>query len=600
MAEPPPLLTIVLPTRNERLNAPLLVLELRQVFQDLWPSLSAEERRLGLELVVIDDSDDGTIEALEQAWSEGGTAGPTTSLRCLRQRSRGFSCAISEGLSQAQGRWILALNADGQHRSGDAVALFQARRSGTVIIGSRFIAGGATPYSLIRELMSLLASRLVALISGVPLRDCFSSFFLVEREALQSLDLEAVVHGRGEGMLNLVACLREQGVDLTEWPITTVERRSGESKTDLMRFLAAYLQAAWQLRRQRQPSRWVLLLARLLPPAVLIALLVHDPGSLRQLLAHPGTVLACAAVLMACTWLRAVRWQQIARVAGLRQPLLAAIEDVAHGRLMNELLPVRVGEVVRISRIQGRDGSSLTPVLLCLLWEKITGFSIGLLGFAVLFGLAWLQPAAGGVLALSGLAAISTILGSTLLWGLLLATVQGGRRWLSRHPAGRWSRSLLEELAMVEVRCSGLDWSMVLPLKPWLAATARLAAGLGAIPIASVFATSLVGYAIWSCTALSLALLASAFGMPLNLLEAGAAAFAAGVFSQVRLLPQAAGQPELAMALVLTSLGHPLGASVLLATADLLLQRAITILFGVMMLRRGTVLGGGQSLRTPR
>lgn len=596
MAEPAPLLTIVLPTRNEHRNAPRLALELRQAFGRLWPGLPGADEEPGLELLVIDASDDGTIDALEQAWADPASLA-TMQLRCLRQQGRGFSGAVGEGLAQARGRWILCLNADGQHRCEDALALFEARRPGQLIVGSRFVPGGSTPYSRIRTLMSLLGSRLVALISGVPLRDCFSSFFLVEREALNGLAIEDLVSGRGEGMLKLVACLRGRGLALREQPITTVERCSGDSKTDLITFLAAYLRAAWQLRRQRRPSRWLLVLVRLLPLAVLAALLGHDPTSLQRLLSHPGTLMACAAVLMACTLLRAVRWQQIARVAGLQQPLLSALEDVAHGRLMNELLPVRVGEVVRISRIQGRDGSALTPVLLCLLWEKITGFGIGLVGFAVLYGLATMHPQTGAALTLSAIAAAATILASTLLWGLLLTLVQAARRWRQRHPFGRWTGAIVEELAAVELRCSGPDWSMALPLQPVLAGLGRVGSGLAAIPIASVFNTSLVGYAIWSCTALSLALLATAFGMPLTLLDAGAAAFAAGVFSQVRLLPQAAGQPELAMALVLTSLGHPLAASVLLATADLLLQRVITIVLGVMMLQRSPSLASGASGR---
>lgn len=597
-----PLLTLVLPTRNERQSAPALVRQLRQAFASLDTSLDpgpeGDQVPLGLEVLVIDASDDGTIAALEEDWNQGlqdapDSAGLASSLRCLQQQSEGFSAAIGEGLSQARGDWILALNADGQHRASDAAALFQARREGCLLVGSRFVPGGDTPYSLIRRLMSELASGLVARVSGVPLRDCFSSFFLVERTRLEGLDLASLMRGKGEGMLTLAAALQARGMTLQEWPIVSEERRAGASKTDLVSFLSAYLQAAWRLRRERRPKRWLLVLVRLLPLAVLAALLAHDPSSLTQLISHPGTVLGCAAVLISCTLLRAVRWQQIARVAGLEQPLGAAIEDVAHGRLMNELLPVRVGEVVRISRIQGRDGTDLTPVLLCLLWEKITGFAIGLIGFAVLFGLARLQPEAGAALAWTAAAAAITVLASTLLWSLLLAAIQGGRHWQSHHPLGRWSRSLLHELAQVELRCSGRDWAMVLPLRPLLTAASRVGGGLGAIPIASVIATSLVGYAIWSCTALSLALLAHAFALPVTLLDAGAAAFAAGVFSQVRLLPQAAGQPELAMAVVLTSLGHPLAASVLLATADLLLQRAITILLGVWLLRRGRASTGG-------
>ena len=592
-----PLLTIVLPTRNERETAPTLVRQLVAGFREAWDGLPPALRTEGLEVLVIDASVDGTAAALESEWGSGphpdqppdqrADQSPRVSVICRQQRSSGFSGAVGEGLSQAHGQWILCMNADGEHRAEDAIALFQARQANTLLVGSRFVAGGSTPYSLIRELMSQLASRLVGLISGVPLRDCFSSFFLLERTLLHDLDLAATVAGKGEGMLNLAATLGERGVPLREWPIEGRERLAGQSKTDLMGFLAAYLKAAVNLRRRRRPGLVLSVLVRLLPLAVLALLLAHDPSSLRHFLAHPITVLACGGVLGACTLLRAIRWQQIARVAGLEQPLVAAIEDVAHGRLMNELLPVRLGEVVRISRIRSRDGTTLAPVLLCLLWEKITGFGIGLLGFGILYGLARSGPDPTRSIVLAGLAAVATVVGSTLLWGSLLAVLQGGRFWLRHHPSGRWIPRLLGEVAAIDLRCSGIDWTLALPLKPLLAGSAGVARSLVTIPIRSVMATSLVGFAIWSCTALSLALLAQALGAPVTLLEAGAAAFAAGVFSQVRVLPQAMGQPELAIVLVLTSLGQPLESSLLLATADILLQRVMTIVLGLMMLGRG-------------
>ena len=601
-----PLLTIVLPTRNERETAPTLVRQLVAGFRETWECLPPALRTGGLDVLVIDASDDGTAAALDSEWEghhhpdQSSDQTPMVRVICRQQSSSGFSGAVGEGLSEARGQWILCMNADGQHRASDAVALFQARQANTLLVGSRFVAGGSTPYSLIRQWMSQLASRLVGLISGVPLRDCFSSFFLLERTLLQDLDLAETVVGKGEGMLNLAATLGRRGVNLQEWPIAGRERLAGQSKTDLMGFLAAYLQAALNLRRRGRPSLVLTVLVRLLPLAVLALLLIHEPGSLKHFLAHPDTVLACGAVLAICTLLRAVRWQQIARVAGLRQPLVAALVDVAHGRLMNELLPVRVGEVVRVSRIRSRDGTTLAPVLICLLWEKITGFGIGLLGFGILYGFARSEPDPTRAAVLVGVAAAATVLGSTLLWGSLLTVLQGGRHWLRHHRSGRWIPKLLQELAAIDVRCSGIDWTLALPLKPLLAGSMGVARSLVTIPIRSVLATSLVGYAIWSCTALSLALLALALGAPVTLLEAGAAAFAAGVFSQVRVLPQAMGQPELAIVLVLTSLGHPLDASLLLATADILLQRVMTIVLGVMMVGRNTAPDSGRRGRQQR
>ena len=70
MADPRPLLTIVLPTRQERWNAPVLLADLLAAFAPLRADLVPPGPEAGLEILVIDASDDDTTVAIEAGWRE--------------------------------------------------------------------------------------------------------------------------------------------------------------------------------------------------------------------------------------------------------------------------------------------------------------------------------------------------------------------------------------------------------------------------------------------------------------------------------------------------------------------------------------------------
>jgi dolichol-phosphate mannosyltransferase len=121
---PPPLLSVVIPVRNEAPNIAPLVAE-----------IEAALAGIAHEIVYVDDgSSDGTAAALRAA-----AAGAP--LRFLRHRgSCGQSAAIVTGVKAARGTWIATLDGDGQNDPADIPRLLeraQAECGAILVAGHR-------------------------------------------------------------------------------------------------------------------------------------------------------------------------------------------------------------------------------------------------------------------------------------------------------------------------------------------------------------------------------------------------------------------------------------------------------------------------------
>ena len=123
-----PNLTVIVPTRNEKHTIGLLLAR-------LGPAVAP----LNAEIIVVDDSDDETPEALV---SQAGTCAIPVRLlhRLPGSRKGGLSSAVIAGARHARGEWVLVMDADLQHPPETAALLASTamRHDCDIVVGTRY------------------------------------------------------------------------------------------------------------------------------------------------------------------------------------------------------------------------------------------------------------------------------------------------------------------------------------------------------------------------------------------------------------------------------------------------------------------------------
>lgn len=234
----PPLLSLVIPTYNERGNLGPLLEELRRLLDGAVPA--------DYELIVVDDdSPDRTWELAEEISRKN------PQVRVLRRRAeRGLSAAVVAGWKSARGEVWGVIDADLQHPPAVILPLLAAMQAGAdLAVATRHRpGGGVSDWKWYRRILSRGAQAVaVALMPAARLvSDPMSGFFLVRATTL-ALDrirplgykilLDVLAHG------NLRA--------IREVPYVFRERTSGGSKVTLRQYREFLLQVAWLRRGQR-------------------------------------------------------------------------------------------------------------------------------------------------------------------------------------------------------------------------------------------------------------------------------------------------------------------------------------------------------------
>ena len=208
---------VIIPTYNERENIPPLVARL------------LAHADVGV-LVVDDQSPDGTGAAADAL----ARAHPSRVAVLHRTAKRGFGRSYVDGIKHAIAQGVdlvCQMDADFSHDPDQLPALLAAAARADVVIGSRYVAGGAVVnWPRRRMLLSRFANLYVRTITHVGVRDCTSGFRCWRREALASLPLDEFVSDGYSFLVEMLFVAARQGRRIVEVPITYVERREGQSK----------------------------------------------------------------------------------------------------------------------------------------------------------------------------------------------------------------------------------------------------------------------------------------------------------------------------------------------------------------------------------
>jgi dolichol-phosphate mannosyltransferase len=218
-----PSVTVVVPTYKEVLSIPHLVERLGAV---------RAASGLDLELLLMDDqSRDGSEELVRSLGL------PWVSM-VVRDRDRGLSQAVLDGIRRSRREVVVVMDADLSHPPEKIPEMLAALAGGAeFVVGSRFVAGGSTDddWGVFRWLNSRVATLLAMPL--VSLKDPMSGFFALRRSTfLAGKDLNPIGYKIGLELLVKCGCKRVE-----EIPIHFTDRRFGESKLSLKEQLR-YLQ----------------------------------------------------------------------------------------------------------------------------------------------------------------------------------------------------------------------------------------------------------------------------------------------------------------------------------------------------------------------
>ena len=207
--------TVVIPTYNERENAALMAEAVLK---------AAPEANI---LFVDDNSPDGTGEVID------ALAAKERRIGCLHRKAKeglgrayvaGFAKALENGADR-----IIQMDCDFSHDPADLPRLLAT--DADLVIGSRYVKGGATPgWPFKRRLISRLGGLFIRVVTGMPLRDPTGGFKAWKADALRKIDFATVESAGYSFQLEMNHRTWKAGLGIREIPISFTDRTRGTSK----------------------------------------------------------------------------------------------------------------------------------------------------------------------------------------------------------------------------------------------------------------------------------------------------------------------------------------------------------------------------------
>lgn len=219
MCTPLERVVVLIPTYNEKDSLPGVIRRLRT--EQPWVDV----------LVLDDNSPDGTGAVAD------GLAAADPQVQVLHRPGKlglgpaylaGFAWAVDQGYDA-----VVEMDADGSHLPEQLAQLLRAAEQADVVIGSRWVPGGAThnwPHR--RNLLSRGANLYARAALGIPVRDTTAGYRLYRTSALQAMDLQGVASQGYCFQVDLTLRAVDRGLRVAEVPIDFVEREIGTSKMD--------------------------------------------------------------------------------------------------------------------------------------------------------------------------------------------------------------------------------------------------------------------------------------------------------------------------------------------------------------------------------
>jgi dolichol-phosphate mannosyltransferase len=210
---------VVIPTYNERENIEVLINQILALPHDL-------------NILVVDDNSPDSTGTIVSSLAEEN---PRVRL-LTRTKRKGRGSAGVDGFKMAldmSADLIIEMDADFSHHPRHIPDLLAQAGDHDVVLGSRFVPGGADrDRGMLRQMLTRLAGLYVRTSLGIKIRDVSSGFRCFRREVFDVVDLDDMTSAGPSIVLEILYKVCLNGFSVKEVPIIFKDRRQGETKLD--------------------------------------------------------------------------------------------------------------------------------------------------------------------------------------------------------------------------------------------------------------------------------------------------------------------------------------------------------------------------------
>jgi glycosyltransferase involved in cell wall biosynthesis len=258
-----PMLSVVIPARNEQSTLPSVLSDLFNVIPELD----------GYRVEVICVDDHSTDRTAEIARSFGA--------RLIQNTGKsGKGMALRAGFAAARGDVLAMMDADYSHRAEDLPLFLTALKDGVgLVIGSRVV-GGSEEYTHIRALGNVFLSAALGICTGRYLSDALNGFKVFRREVFTDFQYTSSAF---EMEIEIIANTLRRGYRIVEVSSHERARAGGEAKSKVVQHGTRFLlRIFWEGFRGVKPATSLALpvaIATTAPEATVPAGGAHSGGT---------------------------------------------------------------------------------------------------------------------------------------------------------------------------------------------------------------------------------------------------------------------------------------------------------------------------------
>jgi len=222
-------LSVVIPSLNEARNLARHLPLLRE---------SLDELGVSWQVIVVDgDSGDDTRSVVTEAGA-----------KYVLEPAPGYGTAIVRGITEADGAYVITMDADLSHPVQFVRQLWEARHGADIIIASRYVEGGKAEQPWLRFQLSRVLNGFFRAGLSFPVNDMSSGFRLYRKELFRDLDLTFT-----NFVILVEVLLRayQKGMHIREVPFHYRPRTEGTSHARVIKFGMDYLRLfhrMWRIR----------------------------------------------------------------------------------------------------------------------------------------------------------------------------------------------------------------------------------------------------------------------------------------------------------------------------------------------------------------